>query len=266
MAQQPRNLPPPDRPTKDRPPPDRPPKDRPPNDRPPGGFGRVLRWLVPALVLAAVVFFGLRALPSADLSNGEMASLTALTLILASLLLGSGSWGGFGKVIKAVLLWAVVGAVLLVGYTFRDELGFVKDRVFAELDPAAARSTGDNEITVRAGPNGHFYLRAEVNGQTVRMLVDTGATYVSLSRADAERIGIKMDQLKFDRVVNTANGQVRAAPVTIPHMRIGTATLEKVRAHVSSAKNEGDISLFGLSGLRQFRSYEVKDGALILRR
>lgn len=239
----------------------------PPPDGPrPGGFGRALRWLVPALVLAAVVFFGLRALPDANLTNGELASMAALTAILASILLRRNDWGGAGKVVKAAAVWIVVGTLLLVGYSFRGELGFVKDRVFAELDPAAVRITGENEMTVRASQDGHFYVRAEVNGQTVRLMVDTGATFVSLSRKDAARIGLKPDRLTYDRLVNTANGQTKVAPVTIPRMRIGQVNLDNVRAHVSGVKDDDDsLSLLGLSALRQFRSYEVKDGALILR-
>ena len=236
------------------------------SDRPPpGGLGGVLRWLVPALIIALVVFFVLRELPSADLTDGELASATALAAVLAAILLRQRDWGGAGKVVKAAALWLGVGAVLLIGYSFRGELGFVKDRVFAELDPAAARTTGERELTVRASQNGHFYLQTEINGRPVRMMVDTGATFVSLSRRDAERIGLKPESLTYDRVVNTANGQTTAAPVTLPNLRVGPVLLHDVRAHVSSAKSDDDASLFGLSGLKQFRSYEVRDGALILR-
>ncbi|MGE0736092.1 MAG: TIGR02281 family clan AA aspartic protease [Alphaproteobacteria bacterium] len=237
----------------------------PPGGPRPGGFGRVLRWLVPALVLGAVVFFVLNALPSANLSNAEMASATGLAAVVAAIVLRQRDWGGAGKVVKAAAIWIGLGVVLLVGYSFRDELGFVKNRVIGELDPSTVRATGDREMTVRASQDGHFYLRAEVNGRALRLMVDTGATFVSLSRGDAERIGLKPDQLTYDRVVSTANGRTTAAAVTIPQMRIGPVTLDDVRAHVSSGKREDDLSLFGLSGLRQFRSYEVKDGALILR-
>jgi len=139
-----------------------PPPDHPGGDNPgPGGLGRVLRWLVPALVLGAVVYFVLDAFPSANLTNAELASATALAAVVAAIVLRQGDWGGAGKVLKAAAVWIGLAAVLLVGYSFREELGFVKNRVLAEIDPSSVRTTGEREITVRASADGHFYLRAK---------------------------------------------------------------------------------------------------------
>ena len=121
---------------------------------------------------------------------------------------------------------------------------------------------GPRTITIRAANNGHFYVDAVADGKSIQLIVDTGATWVSLSRGDAERIGLDMKRLAFVHRMQTANGVARAASVTLRALRIGPVGVFDVEALVI----DGDVgqSLLGLSFLSRLQSYAVSGSALTL--
>ena len=160
-------------------------------------------------------------------------------------------------------MWLALGVLLALGYSYRFELGDVVDRLGGELIPYAAVTTEDGALRVRAQPDGHFFVDARVDGQEVRFLVDTGASVVALSPADANRIGLDRARLNFSRRLQTAGGIVRAAPVRIRMLELGDIRLTNVRAVV----NEEFMphSLLGVSALDRLGGYEVRDGTLTLK-
>lgn len=119
-----------------------------------------------------------------------------------------------------------------------------------------------NTVSIPVDRSGHYLLDAGVNGGSVRFLVDTGATYVVLSAADAEAAGINRNLLTFDQHLATANGEARGALVTLREIRIGQMTQEEVPAVVMDGSVP--VSLLGMSFLRQLERYEIRDGQLIL--
>lgn len=130
--------------------------------------------------------------------------------------------------------------------------------------PQQAYIAEDDAIAVPRAPDGHYYLTAEVEGQDIRFLVDTGATDVVLTRRDAERVGIDTANLLFSGRAGTANGMVRTAPVWLESFRVGPMSDRDVRAHV----NEGDMgtSLLGMTYLRRYDRIEISGNRLILER
>ena len=118
------------------------------------------------------------------------------------------------------------------------------------------------EIDVPRSPDGHYYLTLDVNGEPVKFIVDTGATDMVLTLQDAERAGVELEDASFFGRANTANGQVRVAPVTLDAVTLGEVTDRGVRASV----NEGDMdaSLLGMSYLQRFDRIEISNGKLVL--
>ena len=106
-------------------------------------------------------------------------------------------------------------------------------------------------------------MQAEVDGGTVRFLVDTGATIIMLTPEDARRIGFARERLVFDRLVSTANGIARAARVKLREIRIGQLTVRNIGALVG--ERSMGVSLLGMNFLRRLDGYEVRDGRLVLR-
>ncbi|MES2537429.1 MAG: TIGR02281 family clan AA aspartic protease [Pseudomonadota bacterium] len=107
---------------------------------------------------------------------------------------------------------------------------------------------GQSTITLQADTRGHFIAHGQINGGTISMLVDTGATVIALPAADAVRLGIdyKKGEIAY---MNTANGVVSAYRVKLNSVRIGTLELNQVDASVL----EGGLSsaLLGMSFLNR---------------
>jgi aspartyl protease family protein len=99
--------------------------------------------------------------------------------------------------------------------------------------PAAGGRTAQ-EIVIAGGPGGHFVAGGAINGRPVRFMVDTGATLVTLSQAEAERIGL--DYRSGQRGVSqTANGSVESHHLTLARVRVGEVELAHVGAVVVPA-------------------------------
>ena len=82
------------------------------------------------------------------------------------------------------------------------------------------------QIIVSIASDQHFYIRTQINGVTIKFLIDTGASDVVLSSTDAKKIGINLKKLKFTKQYNTANGTVFGANIRLKRMRIGTSKLK----------------------------------------
>jgi aspartyl protease family protein len=93
------------------------------------------------------------------------------------------------------------------------------------------------------------------------MLVDTGATLVALTPADARAAGINPASLVFNGHAQTANGTARMAQATLREIRIGQLSIYDVRA---SVLENLDISLLGMSFLGRLQAYEMRDGKLTI--
>jgi aspartyl protease family protein len=124
-----------------------------------------------------------------------------------------------------------------------------------------ASAPPSNTMVYTANEWGHVVLDAAVNGAPVRMLVDTGASLVTLAPADAHAAGIDMARLVFNGQVNTANGTARMAPVTLREIRIGQLSFYDVPAAVLEHL---DVSLLGMSFLNRLQGYEMRDGKLTI--
>ncbi len=113
-----------------------------------------------------------------------------------------------------------------------------------------ASAGGGTQIVLSAGTGGHFFTAGTINGRSVRFVVDTGATSISLSEATARSIGL--DYANGSRgLLNTANGQVVAHRVSLREVRIGDVTVYDVDAVVVPAPME--MVLLGNSFLSRFQ-------------
>ena len=83
---------------------------------------------------------------------------------------------------------------------------------------------------LKAVQGGHFITSADINGSSVTVLVDTGATAVALSYEDASSIGLRPGSLDYDVPVSTANGIANAARVKIDQISIDGVEVEDVPA------------------------------------
>jgi clan AA aspartic protease (TIGR02281 family) len=143
---------------------------------------------------------------------------------------------------------------------YAEDDGYVEDEGYA--DDSGQSEESDLEYVIEAGAGGHFLVEAVVNGAPITFLVDTGASSVVLTMADAERLGFRLESLLFTQRFASANGEVRAAPVVLRELRIGQFSVFDMPASVNEAPLR--VSLLGMSFLRRLHGYGVQDGRLIL--
>jgi len=127
---------------------------------------------------------------------------------------------------------------------------------------ANAAPNGRREIAVRANRSGQFILDAAVNGESIRFLVDTGASVMVLSPEDARRIGFNTNTLTYSERYHTANGVANGAPVTLREFRVGSFSLYDVPATVMARPIP--VSLLGMSVLSRFSGHTVEGDKLVL--
>ncbi|OQP88351.1 aspartic protease [Rhizobium rhizosphaerae] len=203
------------------------------------------------------------------LGNDAFARLVSLSAFLA--VMAAGLWRGrmqLGQRLQRLLIWLVLLLALATAYVYKSDLQSFGQRLAGGLMPGYAAVFTDNEgyqeVVLSKMLNGHFEADVTVDGNRLRMLVDTGASNVTLSYEDAERIGIAPDKLTFSRRVLTANGEARAAPITLDTVAIGPIERTRVAALVAE-KGRLDQSLLGMSFLSTLDLLQMKTNELRLR-
>lgn len=234
----------------------------------------MLGWLTIALGVLVGIFLLLTSdSPFAtNLDGGDIAILVGgLILVLVyGASISADYRGRWVQAVRHAAIWAGVLLALVVAYSYRGELAQVGARVASEVVPPGQVMTlqddgaGERAVRIRRRSNGHFNARGDVNGVSMSLLIDTGATTVVLKPADAERAGIDTGALAFTAPVQTANGTTFAAPVRIRSIAIGPIEVRDVEALVAQPGSLNE-SLLGMSFLRRLRSYEFSGDFLTLR-
>ena len=134
----------------------------------------------------------------------------------------------------------------------------------ATADVAVAQASASGVATqVVKGPDGHYWAQAKIEGRAVHVLVDTGASVVALTRADARRLGVDPAPEAFTGKVQTASGIVRAAPVRLKTISVAGVRVDEVEALVVE---EGlAYSLLGMSYLGRLSAFEARPTGMTLR-
>lgn len=141
--------------------------------------------------------------------------------------------------------------------TFEPEQG--KHRLTKKPKKVSQRGGGGDVVLQRSG--GHFFTEVDVNGTSIKMLADTGASAVVLSVEDAEAAGINIDALNFSATASTANGESAVAPVTLDEVRIGSISRSNVRAFVTRDMNG---SLLGMSFFNTLSKVAIESNEMVL--
>jgi aspartyl protease family protein len=128
-------------------------------------------------------------------------------------------------------------------------------------EPAPPQPAPPTDTVLEREASGHFFAIAEVNGEPVRFLVDTGATTVALSMADAERIGLSVDPTQFQVAARGASGDVRGQEVTLDRVELDGKRAHTLRAIVMEG---AEMSLLGQNFLRDL-AVEIKGDRMTLR-
>ncbi len=195
------------------------------------------------------------------LSSDQIAQI--VYLVLLGTVLGSYALVAMrrqlGQFVRMLLLWGLLFTGVMAGWGLWQSV---------MLPSITVQHTGEDAIELRRGRDGAYRMTLEVTGragmapQPIPFIVDTGATDIVLTRADAEKLGFTDDDLAFLGTARTANGMVRTAQVRLDGVHFGNQQHGNIRALV----NEGDlhVSLLGMTFLSRFSRIEMAGDRLRL--
>jgi aspartyl protease family protein len=190
-----------------------------------------------------------------DLMLGGVYVLMAVMLVLGMLI---SRREPAAKLVTLVLAWIAIFAGGFVLFTFRDDLGWVAQRLRAEATGQPVEQ--GEEIRVPMAIDGHFWIDGELNGVRVKFLVDSGATMTTVGRDTARRAGIEPSP-RPDQIVRTGNGLIRVSSGRAQSLRVGSIERRDVGLHV--ADDEG-INVLGMNFLSSLQRWGVEGRWLVL--
>jgi len=120
----------------------------------------------------------------------------------------------------------------------------------------------DGSIELQRNDDGHFYADVQINGSTVHMLIDTGASGIALSRDDARAVGLAPSIGMPDVVGEGADGEVHGEYVKLDRVELGPLSAEGLEAVVL---NNGSQSLLGQTFLSKYSNVQIEGDRMVLR-
>ena len=190
-----------------------------------------------------------------DLMLGGVYILMAMMLVVGSLMARREP---AAKMLKMTLAWIVIFAAGFVLFTFRDNFGWVAQRLKAEAVGTPVQQGRETRIPMAI--DGHFWVEATVNGHATKFLVDSGATTTTIDRATARSAGIEVSPRR-DRYVRTGNGVIRVASGRAAELNIGG--IERRDVALEIADND-DLNVLGMNYLSTLRRWSVEGRWLVL--
>jgi len=189
------------------------------------------------------------------LQFGSVYMLMSVVLVAGLLMRRSGN---VGRALVAAAGWTIVFAAGFVLFSFRDDLGFVRQRLEAEVTGAPVEQ--GKQIRVPMALDGHFWVDADVNGESVRFLVDSGATMTTIGPQTARRAGIYVSP-KADQLVRTGAGVIRVSRARADEVAIGSIERRNVAIHVARGEN---VNVIGMNFLSTLKRWGVEGRWLVL--
>ena len=190
-----------------------------------------------------------------DWMLGSLYLLMAIMLVAGSLIARRER---FAKLATMALAWVAIFAAGFVLFTFRDDLGYVAQRIKAE---ATGRPVVEGqEVRIPMAIDGHFWVEGSLNGVPVKFLVDSGATMTTIGRDTALAAGVAVSNSR-NQVVRTGNGMLRVASGRAESLSVGPIERADIGLHV--ADNE-DLNVLGMNYLSTLERWGVEGRWLIL--
>ncbi len=162
------------------------------------------------------------------------------------------------KLLTLMLAWVAIFGAGFVLFTFRDDFGWVIQRLKAEAlgDPVVQGRVTRIPMAI----DGHFWVDAMLDGHRVKFLVDSGATMTTIDRTTARRAGIAISPQR-DQYVRTGNGIIRVASGRVGRLAIGTIERRDMALEIADDDN---LNVLGMNFLSSLSRWGVEGRWLVL--
>lgn len=165
-----------------------------------------------------------------------------------------------GRIIRfaiSLALFAFLIFILLQQAPYLPELS----RIASSLGLDDQKVEG-KELRVKMASDGHFWVRASINGIERRMLIDSGATITALSQSTAQAAGVDAHSTLAPVVLRTANGATPARTGSVDELRVGNIVARNLK--IVTAPGLGSLDVLGMNFLSKLDSWRVEGRTLIL--
>jgi aspartyl protease family protein len=190
-----------------------------------------------------------------DLMLGGVYILMAIMLVLGSLMARREP---AAKLFTIALAWIAIFAAGFVLFTFRDDLGWVTQRLQAEALGTPVQQGQETRIPMAI--DGHFWVEGRLNGEKVKFLVDSGATMTTIDRDTALRAGVDVSPRR-DQFVRTGNGLIRVSTGRAAELVVGGIARQDVGLQVA---DNDDLNVLGMNFLSSLQRWGVQGRWLVL--
>lgn len=192
---------------------------------------------------------------SNDVMLGGLYILMASMLVLGSLMARREP---AAKLLTMALAWIAIFGAGFVLFTFRDNLGWVAQRLRAEAVGTPVQQ--GNQTRIPMAIDGHFWIDAKVNGKNVKFLVDSGATMTTIDRKTAAAAGVPTFGRR-DQFVRTGNGIIRVSSSRAEEISIGGIKRNDVGVQIA---DNDDLNVLGMNYLSTLSRWSVEGRWLVL--
>ena len=190
-----------------------------------------------------------------DTMLGGLYLLMAIMLILGTLITRREP---LARLATMLLAWIAIFAAGFVLFTFRDNFGWVAQRLKAEAVGTPVQQGRETRILMAL--DGHFWVDATVNGRPTKFLVDSGATMTTIDRDTARKAGISVSP-RADQFVRTGNGIIRVSSGTAAELQVGGITRHDVGLQIA---DNDDLNVLGMNFLSSLSRWGVEGRWLVL--
>src|SRR3982750_2647994 len=190
-----------------------------------------------------------------DLMLGGVYILMAVMLVVGSLMARREP---LAKMLTMALAWVAIFSAGFVLFTFRDNFGWVAQRLKAEAVGTPVQQGRETRIPMAI--DGHFWVEARLNGQRVKFLVDSGATMPTIDRETAARAGVLVSPRR-DQFVRTGNGIIRVSTGRAAELEVGGIERSDVGLQIAESD---DLNVLGMNFLSSLSRWGVEGRWLVL--
>ena len=163
------------------------------------------------------------------------------------------------RMLTMLLAWIAIFGGGFVMFTFRDDLGYVAQRLRAEATGEPVNA--GREVRIPMAIDGHFWVDARLNGQKFKFLVDSGATMTTIGTETAQKAGIAISPER-NQIVRTGNGIIRVSTGRADTLEVGPIERQGMNVHI--AGTEADLNVLGMNFLSSLQRWGVEGRWLIL--
>lgn len=186
---------------------------------------------------------------------GGLYLLMAIMLVLGGLMTRREP---IAKLLTMAIAWIAIFGAGFVLFTFRDNFGWVTQRLKAEAVGTPVQQGRETRIPMAI--DGHFWVDAKVNGKDVKFLVDSGATMTTIDRETAAAADVPLSERR-DQFVRTGNGIIRVSSSRADEIQVGDIVRRDVGVQIA---DNDDLNVLGMNYLSSLSRWGVEGRWLVL--